>query len=34
MMSESTFNSVKHGLKMHDIFAQTVAEEIGMDRTI
>jgi hypothetical protein len=34
MMSEKTFNNVKHRLKVHDIFAQTVAEEIGMDRTV
>lgn len=34
MMSESTFKSVKIGLKMHDIFAQTVVQEIGMDRTV
>ena len=31
-MDEQMYNSVKHGLKVQDIFVQTVAEEIGMDR--
>ena len=34
MANESTFNRVKYGLKMNHIFAQTVAEEIGMERTV
>jgi len=33
-MDEQMYNSVKHGLKVQDIFVQTVAEEIGMDRAV
>jgi hypothetical protein len=33
-MNEKMYNGVKHGLKVQDIFIQTVSGEIGMDRTV
>ena len=34
MANKDTFNNAKTLFKMHHVFAQTVAEEIGMDRAI